>query len=327
MLSLRRSMNTTSRHWPAIGPWLIRPMRSRTPMTLKPTAWCTARLARFSGKMPDWIVQISRGLSRFDQRGEQLPSDTASGGILGNVDGVLDDARVGAPVGDRRDGSPTDDKTGSVDGDEPMLGEPGGVERLPARWLDLERGVTGGDAGCVDLRDLRPVRCDQRADGDVRVSHARASSRSPQPATRPLPDLVPDGPDRLDAATSGIVQVPVLVLLPRVEGAGVPAAHRDHDVRRSHRRVREQLRLLGPDVDALLSHRLHRDGIDLIDGLGAGRQHVDPIPRQVLQVPGRHLGTAGVVHADEQDGRPDRVCHATSPRSAPRSASAPGVTR
>ena len=34
-------------------------MRSRVPITRKPADACNARLARFSGKMPDWMVQIS----------------------------------------------------------------------------------------------------------------------------------------------------------------------------------------------------------------------------------------------------------------------------
>ena len=32
------------------------------------------------------------------------------------------------------------------------------------------------------------------------------------------------------------------------------------------------------------------------------RQHLDTVPRKVLQVTGRHLRPAGVVDADEEDG-------------------------
>ncbi len=53
MWGLRRSTRTVSRQWPP-----CRPMRSRVPITRKPARSCTTRLAVFSGKMPDWIVQI-----------------------------------------------------------------------------------------------------------------------------------------------------------------------------------------------------------------------------------------------------------------------------
>ncbi len=45
-VSERRSSNTVSRQMPS-----SRPMRSRTPTVRKPAEWCSARLARFSGKI------------------------------------------------------------------------------------------------------------------------------------------------------------------------------------------------------------------------------------------------------------------------------------
>ena len=53
MLGLRRSSSTTSRQ----RPW-CRPIRSLVPTTRKPWRWCRRMLGTFSGKMPDWIVQI-----------------------------------------------------------------------------------------------------------------------------------------------------------------------------------------------------------------------------------------------------------------------------
>ena len=50
---LRRSMRTTSRHWP----WW-RPMRSLVPTTRNPACRCSRRLAVFSGNTPLWMVQI-----------------------------------------------------------------------------------------------------------------------------------------------------------------------------------------------------------------------------------------------------------------------------
>ena len=50
---LRRSSRTTSRQRSC-----CRPIRSRVPTTRKPARSCRARLAAFSGKTPDWMVQI-----------------------------------------------------------------------------------------------------------------------------------------------------------------------------------------------------------------------------------------------------------------------------
>src|SRR2546425_6383642 len=51
--SLRRSRNTVSRHTPSRFA-----IRSRVPTTRKPQRSCSARLARFSGKIAVWIVQM-----------------------------------------------------------------------------------------------------------------------------------------------------------------------------------------------------------------------------------------------------------------------------
>src|SRR5262249_45376773 len=51
--SLRRSRNTVSRQTPSRFA-----IRSRVPTTRKPHFWCNARLARFSGKIDVWTVQI-----------------------------------------------------------------------------------------------------------------------------------------------------------------------------------------------------------------------------------------------------------------------------
>jgi hypothetical protein len=53
MPGLRRSMSRTSRQ----RQWCW-PRRSRVPTTRNPAAWCRARLAVFSGKIRDWMVQI-----------------------------------------------------------------------------------------------------------------------------------------------------------------------------------------------------------------------------------------------------------------------------
>jgi hypothetical protein len=42
--------------------------------------------------------------------------------------GLLDDARVGAPVGDRYDGGPTEHAVADVEGDRAVIGQLGGVQ-------------------------------------------------------------------------------------------------------------------------------------------------------------------------------------------------------
>src|SRR5690606_28779691 len=111
-----------------------------------------------------------------------------------------------------------------------------------------------------------------------------------------------DRTHRVDALAGRILQLPVLVALSGEDGTGVAAAHRDHDVGLLHGIHREQLRLAARDVDARLFHRFDRDRVDLVLRLGAGGAHVDAVPGEVLQEAGGHLRSAGVMHADEQDG-------------------------
>src|SRR5262249_23358234 len=68
-------------------------------------------------------------------------------------------------------------------------------------------------------------------------------------------DLVTDTPDGLEITSVGIVEHPVLVALSRIDGAGVAAAHRDHDVRGPNDLVGQGLRERLAQVDADLLHR------------------------------------------------------------------------
>src|SRR4051795_8214260 len=45
-------------------------------------------------------------------------------------------------------------------------------------------------------------------------------------------DLVSDPAHRVEVLAGGILELPVLIALARIDGAGVSAAHRDHDVGR-----------------------------------------------------------------------------------------------
>src|SRR6188474_2822084 len=140
-------------------------------------------------------------------------------------------------------------------------------------------------------------------------SSALTRSRSPGPASArefpdelfdPCPDLVADRSDGVDALTGGVVELPILVAFPGVERAGVAASHRDDDVGFLHGFIGEDLGRGGGDVDAFFGHRLDRDGVDLVGGLGPGGEDIDAASGKVLEVAGGHLGAAGVVDAYEQ---------------------------
>ena len=57
----------------------------------------------------------------------------------------------------------------------------------------------------------------------------------------------------------------------------------------------------GGDVDADLGHRSDGDGVDLLGGFRSCGEDLDAVSGEVLQPPGCHLGTSGVVDAHEQN--------------------------
>ena len=89
----------------------------------------------------------------------------------------------------------------------------------------------------------------------------------------------------------GVVELPVLVAFARVDGAGVAAAHGDHDVGGLHGGVVELLGVgaAGVQVDTDLGHCFDDGGIDLVRGGGAGGADRDPVTRVVGQQGGGHL--------------------------------------
>src|SRR5205085_2944457 len=97
----------------------------------------------------------------------------------------------------------------------------------------------------------------------------------------------------------GIVELPILVLLARVDRTRVTTAHRDHggpdDL------VGERLRELLRHVDPDLAHGLDDRRVDLLRRIGARRPDMDPTAGAQLDEPRRHLAAARVVHADEED--------------------------
>ena len=101
---------------------------------------------------------------------------------------------------------------------------------------------------------------------------------------------------------AGSRDLPVLVALARVDGAGVAAAHGDDDVGGADDVVGERLGERGGDVDPEFGHGGDaRRRSMAAAGLGAGGADVHPaLAAQCWSRAGGHLGAAGVVHADEQ---------------------------
>ena len=75
----------------------------------------------------------------------------------------------------------------------------------------------------------------------------------------------------VDVLAGGVVELPVLVALAGVEGAGVAAAHGDDDIGGTDDLVGPGLGELVGDVDADLGHGGDGGGVDLRAGLGARR--------------------------------------------------------
>ena len=100
---------------------------------------------------------------------------------------------------------------------------------------------------------------------------------------------------------AGSSRVPVLVALPRVDRACVPAAHRDHGIRCADDLVGEWLRELLAHVDAELLHRLDHSGVDALARVAAGGADVDATLRAELHESCGHLAAPCVVHADEEN--------------------------
>ena len=76
-------------------------------------------------------------------------------------------------------------------------------------------------------------------------------------------NLVANWADGVDVLPCRVVELPVLIPLAGVQGAGIAAAHRDDDIRGSDDLVGPRLGKLGSDVDADLRHHGDRCRVDL----------------------------------------------------------------
>ena len=148
-----------------------------------------------------------------------------------------------------------------------------GPPALRGRDFVREGRCLGSRAG---RRALEPARVHRPAEHGSRSVSARGFGALSCPATKwneladecadSLVDLVSDAAHRLEILAGRVVELPVLVALPRVDRTGIAAAHRDHDVRGSHDLVRERLRVLLAHVDAELGHGLDDCGIQILCG-------------------------------------------------------------
>ena len=113
-------------------------------------------------------------------------------------------------------------------------------------------------------------------------------------------DFVADGADVFDALSCRVLDVPVLVAFAGEDRAGIPAAHRDHDVGGPDGFVGPRLGELSGDVDAALGHGGDRCRVDLNAWLGATGPRDGLVPGERLEEAECHLGAARVVRAQEQ---------------------------
>src|SRR5882762_4812793 len=118
--------------------------------------------------------------------------------------------------------------------------------------------------------------------------------------TDPRVDSVSNSTNGLEILACRVVQLPVLVTFAGVDGAGVSAAHRDHDIGGLDELIGERLWKLLADVDSDLPHRLDDNWVELMCRGAPRRAHADPSFSALVEKPRRHLAAAGVVHADEE---------------------------
>src|SRR5690606_28325554 len=102
-------------------------------------------------------------------------------------------------------------------------------------------------------------------------------------------DLVADGSDVVGGPVGRVGQLPVQVALAGVDGAGVAAAHGDHDVGGADGVVGEGLGELFRQVQPDLGHHLVDGGVDPVGGCGAGGADADAAPGVVVEQGGGHL--------------------------------------
>src|SRR4051794_29486638 len=125
----------------------------------------------------------------------------------------------------------------------------------------------------------------------------------------PPADLAADAADRVEVLAGRILELPVLVPLPWIGRARVPATHRDHSVRRAHGLVGKRLRELLLEIPPDLGHRGHHIRVEVIGRIAARRAHMNSPAGQLVEETGGHLAAPRVVDADKEHLR-DSLIHA-----------------
>jgi len=133
-----------------------------------------------------------------------------------------------------------------------------------------------------------------------RSGHRRDVERGEEGADA-VGDVVADGADGVEVLAGGVVELPVFVAFAGEVGAGVAAAHGDHDVGGADDLVGPGLGVFAGDVDADLGHGGDGGRVDLAAGFGAAGPGDRFAAGEVVEPAEGHLGATGVVDAEEQD--------------------------
>ena len=289
----------------ASRPWW-RPMRSRVPMRAEPGRSCSARLAVFSGKMPDWIVQIpaaSVDAIRARSRARPTPGPGRRGGRRRSA------RRPRRRRSGRRRGTTATQPTTARP--SARRGRRTGARAAWRRRTPAQVGAAVSkvalplvDAELVDRQDLVGVLGEHRHDRDARRERRwscrdRDAELGEQAADAAL-DAVADGAHASTPCPAGSSSSQSRYRLPGKNGHASP---QPMVMTTSDACTASTVSTFGTsadDVYADLCHRLDDGGVDRVGGGGAGRADLYSVPGEVGQERGGHLGAAGVVDADEQ---------------------------
>eukprot|EP00171_Calliarthron_tuberculosum_P009357 IDg9357t1 len=114
-------------------------------------------------------------------------------------------------------------------------------------------------------------------------------------------DLIAHNTHGVDTLSVRVSQRPVFISFARDERAFVTTAHTNDDVDGLYHLICPFLGLCRRYIDLQLRHRLYCYGIHGRPWCGAGRVHRDAVAAVVAQEAGRHLRTACVMRAQEED--------------------------
>src|SRR4029453_17461027 len=100
---------------------------------------------------------------------------------------------------------------------------------------------------------------------------ARFGDEFSEELLNPAVDLVADAADDLDGLAGGVLELPVLIALARIDRAGIATAHGDDHIRGLDRGLGERLGELPGQIDAQLAHGRYHRRVEPVSRVGAGR--------------------------------------------------------